>query len=126
MMGVDVGVVAHRASVEVELEDLAHLGQLVQCAVDGGPADLGQGDEGSLVDLVGGEVAIRPGDEHEGDEYEGEWMEQEPVNEVVGYGTRITTNVIDTPEGPREYWRVVHMRVTAYTAASSGKRSVSR
>ena len=48
-------------------------------------------------------------------------MEQEPVNEVIGYGTRITTNVIDTPEGPREYWRVVHMRVTAYTAASSGK-----
>jgi 3D (Asp-Asp-Asp) domain-containing protein len=52
---------------------------------------------------------------------EGEWLEQEPVNEVIGYGTRITTNVIDTPEGPREYWRVVHMRVTAYTAASSGK-----
>ena len=58
MMGVDVGVVAHRASVEVELEDLAHLGQLVQCAVDGGPADLGQGDESSLVDLVGGEVEV--------------------------------------------------------------------
>jgi 3D (Asp-Asp-Asp) domain-containing protein len=52
---------------------------------------------------------------------QGEWIEQEPVNEVIGYGTRITTNVIDTPGGPREYWRVVHMRVTAYTAASSGK-----
>ncbi|MFN2142203.1 MAG: ubiquitin-like domain-containing protein [Candidatus Promineifilaceae bacterium] len=52
---------------------------------------------------------------------EGEWIEQEPVNEVIGYGTRITTHVVDTPEGPREYWRVVHMRVTAYTAASSGK-----
>lgn len=56
-----------------------------------------------------------------GREFEGEWIVQEPVNEVIGYGTRITTNVIDTPEGPREYWRVVHMRVTAYTAASSGK-----
>ena len=52
---------------------------------------------------------------------EGEWIEQEPVNEVIGYGTRITTQVVDTPEGPLEYWRVVHMRVTAYTAASSGK-----
>ena len=52
---------------------------------------------------------------------EGEWFEREPVNEVIGYGTRITTNVVDTPEGPREYWRVVRMRVTAYTAASSGK-----
>jgi uncharacterized protein YabE (DUF348 family)/3D (Asp-Asp-Asp) domain-containing protein len=52
---------------------------------------------------------------------EGEWIEQEPVNEVIGYGTRITTHVIDTPEGLLEYWRVVNMRVTAYTAASSGK-----
>lgn len=52
---------------------------------------------------------------------EREWFEPEPVNEVIGYGTRITTNVIDTPEGVREYWRVVRMRVTAYTAASSGK-----
>ncbi len=52
---------------------------------------------------------------------EGEWIEKEPVNEVIGYGTRITINVIGTPEGPLEYWRVVNMRVTAYTAASSGK-----
>lgn len=52
---------------------------------------------------------------------EGEWIEQEPQNEVVGYGTRIVTNIIDTPEGPREYWRVLRMRATAYTAASSGK-----
>ena len=52
---------------------------------------------------------------------EGEVIVQEPVNEVIGYGTRIVTNVVDTPEGPREYWRVVRMRATAYTAASSGK-----
>ena len=50
-----------------------------------------------------------------------EWVEQEPVNQVIGYGTRINTATIDTPEGPREYWRVVRMRATAYTAASSGK-----
>jgi len=53
--------------------------------------------------------------------FEEEWIEQEPVNQVIGYGTRINTGMIDTPEGPREYWRVVHMRATAYTAASSGK-----
>lgn len=53
--------------------------------------------------------------------YEGEWIEQEPVNQVIGYGTRITTGTVDTPEGPREYWRVIRMRATAYTAASSGK-----
>lgn len=56
-----------------------------------------------------------------GEELEEEWIESEPLNQVIGYGTRITLGTIDTPEGPREYWRVVHMRATAYTAASSGK-----
>lgn len=52
---------------------------------------------------------------------DGEWVAQQPVNQVIGYGTRINVRTIDTPEGPLEYWRVVRMRVTAYTAASSGK-----
>ena len=52
---------------------------------------------------------------------DGEWVAQQPVNQVIGYGTRINVRSINTPEGPLEYWRVVRMRVTAYTAASSGK-----
>jgi uncharacterized protein YabE (DUF348 family) len=52
---------------------------------------------------------------------DGEWTAREPVNEVIGYGTRINIGVIQTEQGPREYWRVVRMRVTSYTAASSGK-----
>ncbi len=52
---------------------------------------------------------------------DGEWVAQEPVNEVIGYGTRIVIRVLPTPGGAYEYWRVVRMRVTAYTAASSGK-----
>ena len=52
---------------------------------------------------------------------DGEWVAREPVNRVVGFGTKIVIRVIDTPSGPLEYWRVVRMRVTAYTAASSGK-----
>ena len=52
---------------------------------------------------------------------DGEWVEREPVNEVIGYGTRITVHTLDTPEGQLSYWRVVRMRVTSYTAASSGK-----
>ncbi len=52
---------------------------------------------------------------------DGEWVAQQPVNQVIGYGTRISVRTIDTPEGPLEYWRVVRMRVTSYTAASSGK-----
>jgi uncharacterized protein YabE (DUF348 family) len=50
-----------------------------------------------------------------------EWIEKEAVNEVNGYGTRIVIRALDTPEGSYEYWRVVRMRVTAYTASSSGK-----
>jgi uncharacterized protein YabE (DUF348 family)/3D (Asp-Asp-Asp) domain-containing protein len=52
---------------------------------------------------------------------DGEWIAREPVNEVMGYGTNIVLRTLDTPEGPLEYWRVVRMRVTSYTAASSGK-----
>ena len=52
---------------------------------------------------------------------DGQWVAQQPINQVIGYGTRINIRTIDTPEGPLEYWRVVRMRVTAYTAASSGK-----
>jgi uncharacterized protein YabE (DUF348 family) len=52
---------------------------------------------------------------------DGEWVAREPVNRVVGYGTNIVVRVLDTTNGPVEYWRVVRMRVTAYTASSSGK-----
>ena len=52
---------------------------------------------------------------------DGEWVVAEPVNEVVGYGTRIVVRTVETPEGALAYWRVVRMRVTSYTAASSGK-----
>lgn len=52
---------------------------------------------------------------------DGEWIAQAAVNQVIGYGTQINLGVVDTPEGPREYWRVVRMRVTAYTAATAGR-----
>jgi uncharacterized protein YabE (DUF348 family) len=52
---------------------------------------------------------------------DGEWVAREPVNRVVGFGTKIVVRVLDTTNGPLEYWRVVRMRVTAYTASSSGK-----
>ena len=51
----------------------------------------------------------------------GESITQQPINEVVGYGTNILIRTLNTPDGPIEYWRVVSMRVTAYTAASAGK-----
>jgi resuscitation-promoting factor RpfB len=50
-----------------------------------------------------------------------QWVAREPVDEIIGYGTQIVVRAVETPEGFLEYWRVVRMRVTSYTAASSGK-----
>ncbi len=50
-----------------------------------------------------------------------EYIAQPVVNEVIKYGTNIVIRTINTPEGPLEYWRVVRMKVTGYTASSSGK-----
>lgn len=52
---------------------------------------------------------------------DGEWVAADPVDEIIGYGTGIVVRSVDTPDGFYEYWRVVRMRVTSYTAASSGK-----
>ncbi|MCL4868605.1 MAG: DUF348 domain-containing protein [Anaerolineae bacterium] len=54
-------------------------------------------------------------------EFDEEWTAQAPTAEIVGYGTQIVIRVLATPDGGVEYWRVVRMRVTSYTAASSGK-----
>jgi 3D (Asp-Asp-Asp) domain-containing protein len=51
----------------------------------------------------------------------GEWVSQPPADEIIGYGTNIVERTIDTPDGPLTYWRVVRMRVTAYTAADAGR-----
>jgi len=50
-----------------------------------------------------------------------EWISRDPINEVMGFGTRIEVRTMSTEAGTIEYWRVVEMRVTAYTAASAGK-----
>ena len=52
---------------------------------------------------------------------DGEVVTVAPQNHVIRYGTQIVMRTIDTPEGPAEYWRKVTMRVTSYTAATSGK-----
>lgn len=52
---------------------------------------------------------------------DGEWVAQEPVPEIMGYGTRIVIRAVNTPNGAYNYWRMVRMRVTSYTASSSGK-----
>ena len=51
----------------------------------------------------------------------GAWISRPANDEVIGYGTKIIIRSLDTPGGPIEYWRVVKMRATSYTAASAGK-----
>lgn len=49
----------------------------------------------------------------------------EPVNRVVAYGTRIVLRTIDTPEGPREYWRKLRMYATIYYPEALGGDNVT-
>ncbi|MDQ7028776.1 MAG: ubiquitin-like domain-containing protein [Ardenticatenia bacterium] len=54
-------------------------------------------------------------------EVQREWVEKEPVDRVVAYGTKVVVRTIETPNGPVEYWRRFRMLATSYTAATSGK-----
>ncbi len=50
---------------------------------------------------------------------------QEPVNQVIQYGTRIALRTIDTPDGSREYWRVLRMYATSYHPAALGGDNIT-
>lgn len=52
---------------------------------------------------------------------DGEWVALPPVDQIFGYGTKIILRTLQTSNGTYQYWRLVKMRVTSYTAASSGK-----
>jgi 3D (Asp-Asp-Asp) domain-containing protein len=49
----------------------------------------------------------------------------EPVNRVVAYGAQIVVRTIDTPDGPREYWRKLRMYATIYYPAALGGDNVT-
>jgi len=51
---------------------------------------------------------------------EGEWVAQEPTAEVMGYGAKIVIRVVQTPDGPLEYWRAVTMYATSYSPSREG------
>lgn len=50
---------------------------------------------------------------------------QDPVNEVLSYGTRLVYRTVDTPDGPREYWRKLRMYATSYHPAALGGDSIT-
>jgi uncharacterized protein YabE (DUF348 family) len=52
---------------------------------------------------------------------EAEWVDREPTNKVIAYGTKIILRELETPEGVLTYWRKIRALATSYTAATSGK-----
>ncbi len=44
----------------------------------------------------------------------------QPVNEVIAYGSKIVLKTVDTPSGPRQYYRAVTVYATAYSPCRSG------
>lgn len=45
---------------------------------------------------------------------------REPVTERVAYGTNIVWGTVDTPDGPKRYWRQLRVYATSYSAARAG------
>ena len=50
----------------------------------------------------------------------GTTLVQAPQNEIVGYGTQIVLRTIQTPDGPRQYWRRLRVYATSYKPESVG------
>lgn len=51
---------------------------------------------------------------------EGESLILAPKNRVMGYGTKIVIRTLQTEVGPVDYWRVVRMLATSYSASTAG------
>lgn len=57
---------------------------------------------------------------------EGQSVVLPPTNRVMGYGTKIIVRTMQTESGPIEYWRVIRMLATSYSASTAGVPTTSR
>ncbi len=53
-------------------------------------------------------------------ELTGEWVTQQPVDRIIGYGTNVVVQTESTPDGPIEYWRKINMYATSYSPSRAG------
>jgi 3D (Asp-Asp-Asp) domain-containing protein len=53
-------------------------------------------------------------------EIDDQYVAVPPTNKVIGYGTKIVVRTLDTSSGPVEYWRVIRMLATSYSASTAG------
>ena len=54
-----------------------------------------------------------------------EYVAVPPTTKIIGYGTRVVVRTLDTPSGPVEYWRVIRMLATSYSAGTAGTPTTS-
>jgi uncharacterized protein YabE (DUF348 family) len=47
------------------------------------------------------------------------------VNRIVNYGTNVVIRTVDTPDGPRSYWRVLRLYATSYHPAALGGDNIT-
>ncbi|MEO0563881.1 MAG: ubiquitin-like domain-containing protein, partial [Chloroflexota bacterium] len=50
---------------------------------------------------------------------------QPPQDRIVAFGTGVVVRTIDTPEGPREYWRTMRLLTTSYHPAALGGDNIT-
>jgi uncharacterized protein YabE (DUF348 family) len=56
---------------------------------------------------------------------EGNVVAVEPKNRIVSYGTNVVIRSVDTPDGPREYWRRIRMYATSYHPETLGGDNIT-
>lgn len=56
-----------------------------------------------------------------------EWIAKPPQDKIINYGTKVVVRDLKLPDGSVvQYWRVLRMLATSYTAATSGKPRSNR
>ncbi|HEY3288866.1 MAG TPA: G5 domain-containing protein, partial [Anaerolineae bacterium] len=45
---------------------------------------------------------------------------QDPQPRIYNYGTKVVLRTLNTPSGDVQYWRVIHMLATSYSASTAG------
>ena len=48
------------------------------------------------------------------------WIAKEAKPQIVGRGTKVVVQTMDTPQGPIEYWRSINVYATSYSPCRSG------
>ncbi|MBN1123081.1 MAG: G5 domain-containing protein [Anaerolineae bacterium] len=49
----------------------------------------------------------------------GEWMVERPQPEIIGYGTQIVLQEVETPDGTFTYWRHIRVLATSYSPSTA-------